>query len=121
MPRGDKTGPTGMGPMTGRKAGYCNNSTTPGYENQTSCGGMRQRSQRRQSQKSGMGISRGNGQRGAKRCGCHRNVKGRGFQLAQASLGPVNPASCEETSLKMQVLALQTQLETLLNKINSFE
>ena len=23
MPRGDRTGPTGFGPMTGRGAGYC--------------------------------------------------------------------------------------------------
>jgi len=23
MPRGDRTGPRGMGPMTGRRAGYC--------------------------------------------------------------------------------------------------
>lgn len=31
MPRGDRTGPNGMGPMTGRGLGYCNNFATPGY------------------------------------------------------------------------------------------
>ena len=33
MPRGDKTGPMGMGSMTGRKAGYCAGSSMPGYAN----------------------------------------------------------------------------------------
>jgi len=31
MPAGDGTGPRGMGPMTGRGAGYCAGSVTPGY------------------------------------------------------------------------------------------
>jgi hypothetical protein len=30
MPRGDGTGPNGMGPMTGRAAGYCAGFVTPG-------------------------------------------------------------------------------------------
>jgi len=33
MPRGDRTGPLGMGPMTGRAAGYCAGNTVPGYMN----------------------------------------------------------------------------------------
>ena len=33
MPRGDGTGPGGMGPMTGRGAGYCAGNTAPGYMN----------------------------------------------------------------------------------------
>jgi hypothetical protein len=33
MPRGDRTGPAGMGPMTGRAAGYCAGSGTPGFMN----------------------------------------------------------------------------------------
>lgn len=33
MPRGDRTGPRGMGPMTGRGAGYCSGSAVPGYMN----------------------------------------------------------------------------------------
>ncbi|MEZ4599227.1 MAG: DUF5320 domain-containing protein [Syntrophotaleaceae bacterium] len=33
MPRGDGTGPTGMGPMTGRAAGYCTGYGFPGYAN----------------------------------------------------------------------------------------
>ncbi len=33
MPRGDGTGPVGMGPMTGRAAGYCAGYPAPGFMN----------------------------------------------------------------------------------------
>jgi len=33
MPRGDGTGPMGMGPMTGRAAGYCAGFPSPGFMN----------------------------------------------------------------------------------------
>jgi len=33
MPRGDGTGPNGMGPMTGRGMGYCAGFNVPGFMN----------------------------------------------------------------------------------------
>jgi len=33
MPGGDRSGPAGMGPMTGRAAGFCAGYPTPGYMN----------------------------------------------------------------------------------------
>jgi len=33
MPGGDRTGPAGMGPMTGRAAGFCAGYQVPGYWN----------------------------------------------------------------------------------------
>jgi len=33
MPSGDGTGPAGMGPMTGRAAGYCAGYSVPGFAN----------------------------------------------------------------------------------------
>ena len=33
MPGGDRTGPMGLGPMTGRATGYCAGSEVPGYAN----------------------------------------------------------------------------------------
>ena len=33
MPRGDGTGPRGLGSMTGRAAGYCAGYSTPGFAN----------------------------------------------------------------------------------------
>lgn len=34
MPGGDRTGPLGMGPRTGRAAGFCVGNNAPGYTNQ---------------------------------------------------------------------------------------
>ena len=34
MPGGDRTGPAGNGPMTGRAAGFCAGPNAPGYANQ---------------------------------------------------------------------------------------
>ncbi len=40
MPRGDGTGPSGMGQMTGRAAGFCAGYNTPGYMNPAGGRGM---------------------------------------------------------------------------------
>ena len=39
MPAGDRTGPMGAGPMTGRAAGYCAGYPVPGYANPGPVGG----------------------------------------------------------------------------------
>ncbi|MBN1394643.1 MAG: DUF5320 domain-containing protein [Pirellulales bacterium] len=39
MPGGNRTGPMGMGPMTGRGAGYCAGNSVPGYMNRGFGGG----------------------------------------------------------------------------------
>ncbi len=49
MPRGDRTGPTGMGARTGRGAGYCGGYGMPGYANPGQGAGY------------GMGFGRGRG------------------------------------------------------------
>ena len=49
MPRGDGTGPRGMGPMSGRGAGYCAGYDMPGFGNQVPGRGF------------GMGVGRGAG------------------------------------------------------------
>lgn len=53
MPWGDRTGPTGMGPMTGRGAGYCGGYGAPGYASPMFGRGFR-----------GRGGGRGGGGRG---------------------------------------------------------
>ena len=40
MPGGDRSGPRGMGPMTGRGAGFCAGSGAPGYANPMPRGGL---------------------------------------------------------------------------------
>lgn len=49
MPGGDRTGPMGMGPMTGRAAGFCAGFGMPGYANAAAGRGF------------GMGYGRGRG------------------------------------------------------------
>jgi hypothetical protein len=51
MPRGDRTGPRGLGPLTGRATGYCAGFAIPGYANPF---GMRWR-------RRGFGFGRGAG------------------------------------------------------------
>jgi Family of unknown function (DUF5320) len=40
MPGGNGTGPAGMGPMTGRAAGYCAGYPVPGFQNPVYGGGF---------------------------------------------------------------------------------
>ena len=57
MPGGNRTGPAGMGPMTGRGAGFCAGSQMPGFAN---AGGGREFFGRGR----GMGCGRGFGRAG---------------------------------------------------------
>jgi len=62
MPRGDKTGPEGAGPMTGRGMGSCPGSGTPGSVRQgTGRGAGRRSSLRRTGSGRGRGAGRGIG------------------------------------------------------------
>ena len=73
MPRGDRTGPNSMGPMTGRAAGFCAGYDRPGYANLIPGGRNR------------LGRGLGRGFRG----GFGRGY-GRGFGFYQsASMNPV--------------------------------
>ena len=54
MPRGDGTGPAGMGPMTGRAAGYCAGFLVAGFMNPIPGRGFRGRGR-------GFGWGRGRG------------------------------------------------------------
>ena len=59
MPGGDGTGPMGMGPMTGRAAGYCAGNTVPGY--MTPGPGRGSRLRQGYGGQVGMGYGRGRG------------------------------------------------------------
>ena len=68
MPCGDGTGPMGMGPMTGRGAGFCGGFGAPGFMNAAPGRG-------------GMGFGRGRG-RGAYACGwCRAGEGGAGDEV----------------------------------------
>ena len=63
MPGGDRTGPMGYGPMTGRTAGYCSGYGAPGFMNRGAGGG------RGFGRGMGRGMGRGFGGQGR----CYRN------------------------------------------------
>lgn len=120
MPRGDRTGPNGMGPMTGRGAGYCAGFSVPGFMNPF---GMQ-----------GQGFSRG-GRRGGR-------GYGRGFGYFAQILPYVNPAyypveapqlgydnpeaSVDSANRRLEVLRnqadqLESTLKSLKNHIEDLE
>ena len=73
MPRGDRTGPEGLGPMTGRGLGYCAGFSSPGF-----------------TKGSGLGLARGRGRgigRGLARG--YRGGRGPGRRMVFPSLRPV--------------------------------
>jgi len=89
MPAGDGTGPMGMGPMTGRAAGFCAGYGMPGYTNPIPGRGL------------GMGFGRGRGFWGGGRGG------GRGWRNQSYATGvPGGAGGVCHTERRMQCLML---------------
>lgn len=115
MPRGDRSGPQGMGPKTGRAAGYCSGSGMPGYANPTAGGGF------------GMGFGRrrgggfGGGGRGRRNRFYATGVPGRmGFGGEAAPYRKSNP-EMEKQALKSQAVALQSELDLIRKRLAEVE
>ncbi len=135
MPRGDRTGPSGFGPMTGRRAGYCAGNDVPGY---VSTGGA------------GFGVGMGAGRGGfAGRGGGFggRGGGGRGWRnmyyatgqpgwmrgprmtpwsyggdgAVEPSVPPVGAAPDEATALKAQAEYLGSVLEDVRKRLAELE
>jgi hypothetical protein len=106
MPKGDKTGPEGQGPMTGRGLGYCAGYHAPGYvSNMYGRGAGR-----------GLGMGRGMGLgfRGGRRHGYYP------FAFRQpAYTAPVKEE--ELYLLKAQAEALKKELEEIQNRISELD
>ncbi|MBW1932293.1 MAG: DUF5320 domain-containing protein [Deltaproteobacteria bacterium] len=108
MPGGDRTGPLGMGPMTGRAAGFCAGFPVPGYANPVGGRGMgwgRGRGMGR-----GRGFGRGFGWAGAV-----------GPYPANASFGPLLTPAQELEGLKQQAEFLQSSLSQINDRIEQLE
>ncbi len=104
MPRGDQTGPAGMGPTTGRAAGYCAGYDEPGYMN----GGFGR------GRRVGRGWGMGMGFRGG------RNVR----PPHAGWYAPPQPAAAapdEMTALKQQAEYLQETLKSINDRIEALE
>jgi hypothetical protein len=107
MPRGDRTGPMGVGPMMGRAAGFCAGFGVPGYMNPMP--GYR------------MGGGRGGwGGRGWRHMYYATGLPGwarwGGFHLVP----PVTPTAEEEVAvLKRQAEALKAEMEAINQRIEA--
>jgi hypothetical protein len=97
MPRGDRTGPMGAGPMTGRGAGYCAGNAAPGF---AGGGGGAGRGR-------GMGFGRGFGRGGG-------FGRGAGWAAPFAGYAGTGPTPDQELSaLKQQADAIQARIRAL--------
>lgn len=104
MPRGNGTGPMGMGPMTGRGAGFCTGNANSGFVN--SIPGR------------GMGFGRGNGRGLGSGMGWRNGWMNQGGQIANQ---PVSTPVDELTELKNQAKYFGGSLQAINNRISELE
>lgn len=108
MPRGDRTGPLGMGPMTGRRAGYCAGYAVPGFANPVVSGRL------------GLGYGFGGGGWGWRNMFYATGLPG---WLRFGRLGYTTPMSPQDeaATLKAQAEVLQKQLDAINKRISEIE
>ncbi|MDT8390653.1 MAG: DUF5320 domain-containing protein [Lentisphaeria bacterium] len=108
MPRGNGTGPNGMGPMTGRGAGFCAGFETAGFANPAP----------------GYGMGRGGRGMGGAGLGLRRGAgagRGLGRRFAGALTRPMVSAEDERAALREQVTALRTNADKLEKQLRQLE
>ncbi len=97
MPRGDGTGPNGLGPRTGRGLGYCNGYNSPGF------------------------TRGGYGYRGGYGRGFHRGYGWGGYYnpnyAAPQEFSPVS----EKTLIENEIRILNDQLKNLQKRLGELE
>lgn len=108
MPFGNGTGPNGMGPMTGRGAGYCAGFSNPGYMNPAPGGGLGRGTGRG----FGRGFGRGMG-RGFGRGFVNMFAPGWGYGQQGPTTQPAADPKHEMRILKQQSEALKDQLDDI--------
>jgi len=102
MPRGDKKGPEGMGPMTGRKEGFCSGNDKAGY----TVDGYRGAG--------GRGYNRG---AGAGRCFNRGAGRGRGGYVGGIGAGRRFADSYQESG-REEINGLKEEIKKLGEKLN---
>ena len=105
MPRGNGTGPMGMGPMTGRAAGYCAGQGVPGYANPYGGRGL------------GMAWGRGGGPGMGMAWG--RGGGGRGWNFSPAPVP--GPYTVPEPTAEQQLSALREQADWLKQQLGAVD
>ena len=119
MPGGDRTGPMGMGPMTGRAAGYCAGYSLPGYANLVPGRGRGFGSGLGRGLGRGRGWGRGFGFRGA--AYAYGNPYYGDPYLAAPYYGPEANPQQEAQMLKEQAKAMQDEISAINDRIKELE
>ena len=106
MPGRDRTGPRGMGPMTGRQAGFCAGNEQPNF-------------------RGGYGFNRFGGRGGGFCRGGGRGWRNRVFATGQAGWMrpndlPIQPED-ELNALRQSAQMLQTELENIQRRITELD
>ncbi len=103
MPRGDRTGPQGLGPMTGRRAGYCAGYDAPGFETMNAGYGR------------GFGRGYGHGFHG----GGRGFGRGYGYGWGRAYAAP--DRETERRIVENRISDLKEQLKALEDRLSAFD
>jgi hypothetical protein len=119
MPRGDRTGPQGMGPRTGRGMGYCSGFEAPGFMNSVSGAVGRFFS-------GGLGLARGRGRAipgyGMGMAWGRGGGRGRGYSsfpsYPEATPPTLLSAEEERTFIEGTITVLKSRLEEMENRLS---
>ena len=113
MPGGDRTGPMGMGALSGRASGYCVGFGMPGYANPAPGRGF------------GMGFGRGRGFGGGGQGWRHMffatGLPGWARFGGYPSPNPQLDPEAEKQGLKNQADALQSELDFIKKRLSEIE
>lgn len=113
MSHGDRTGPTGQGPKTGRAMGYCSGSDSPGYMTGIPAGASRG---------SGRGAGRSMGRGAGRSFCCRKNSgfgRGRGFAFRGEYPGYYYPAPAQN-SMESNVEFFENRIRSLKQEFETF-
>lgn len=110
MPRGNRTGPDGMGPMTGRGMGFCAGYDQPGFMNGPG-GGMGR----------GRGFGGGGGRRGRRNMVYATGQPGWARSGGWGGVAPAPDPQTEREALGQQAQALQTQLDQIQSRLDALQ
>lgn len=113
MPRGNRTGPEGAGPMTGRALGYCAGYETAGFEVGRRFGGGRGGAGSRRDRGFAAGLGAGRG-RAAAYGGRFGADLGRPYWNEGVETG-----EARETSLRAEIDLLSSRLEALKRELDA--
>lgn len=117
MPYGDRTGPRGEGPRTGRGMGYCFGFNSPGYTKGAPRGG------------GGFGRGAGFGRGPGRGFGFNRRLAGRanptghweGTNYGRATQSEEEARQSEKQYLSNEIDALEQELEAMKNRMRELD